>query len=60
MFILLPYHTRYPSSTTNAQPLPLSAQGPKQGFAIRELQTGFEKMQIEITKENCDTTFFNV
>ena len=51
-------NTRCPSSTTNAPPSPVCALGTKQDFTIRELRTVFGKLQIEITKENCETTFF--
>ena len=54
-----PHHARRPSSTTNAPPSPLCAQGAKQTFVIRELPTAFEKLQIEFTKENCETNFFD-
>ena len=35
------------------------ARGAKKGFAIRKLSTVFGKLQIEITKENCETIFFD-
>ena len=59
MFMLPPHHTSCPSQTTNVPPFPLSTRGVKQGFAIRKLRTGFGKLQIEITKENCEATVFD-
>ena len=59
MFMLPSHHTSCPSSATNAPPSPLSARCAKYGFAIWKLLTVFGKLQIEITKENCETTLFD-